>query len=114
MDEHEEELVREWIEDRYKELIEKHGPVASGGPCHVSLDDNNYNHLVGDTDIAAYAIVRILAEKHDLYNFHTNQSEFYEYQAELYDDHPIDVLFDTYLTMENIVDIIGPARLNEL
>lgn len=110
----EDELIQQWIEDRYNELIEKHGPGASGGPCHVSLDDGNYNCLVDDTDIAAYAIVRILAKKHDLENFDTNHPEFYEYQSDLYDDNEINVLFDTYLTMKNIVSIIGPAKLNQL
>ena len=105
--EEEEEMIRKWIDDRYDELIEKHGPQASGGPCHVSLDDGNYHCLATDTNMAALAIIRVLYNECDFTNFDMNNQD-------LYDDYPLDMLFDTYLTMKNIRDTIGVVKLNQL
>jgi hypothetical protein len=105
--EDEDQLTRDWIEDRYNELIEKHGPEATGGPCHVSLDDENYHCLANDTNMAALAIIRVLYNTCDF-------SQISMRNQDLYDDCPLEMLVDTYLTMRNIVDIIGVEKLSEL
>ena len=102
-----EDAIRQWIEARYDELIEKHGPQASGGPAHVSLDDGNYQCLATDTNLAALAIIRVLYNECDFTNFKMDNQD-------LYDDCSLEMLFDTYLTMKNIRDTIGVVRLSQL
>lgn len=103
---------REWIGCRYEELLEKHGLIASGGPCHVSLDDQNYYCIPGDAEMAAFVIVRKLQ---NMYNFEDSlEYKDLEHYAQLYADYPLEVLFDSYLTLANIVEVIGQHRLENL
>lgn len=108
----EERMICEWIDDRYEELLDKHGIIASSGPCHVALDDQNYYCIPGDTEMAAYVIV---CKLQNMYNFEDSlEYKDLEHYAQLYEDYPLDVLFDSYLTLANIVEVIGARRLENL
>ena len=114
------ELVGNWINDRYEELLEEY-PAASGGPCHVSLDDGNYNLIYDDMLVAAIAIVRKFNKDHgmplrmnSLFANNDIARALEAFTHDLYDDCPTDMLMASYLTMKNIVDIIGRENLENL
>jgi hypothetical protein len=115
-----EDLITQWIEERYEELILAH-PSASGGPCHVSLDDGNYQLIYEDMLVAAIAIVRKFNKDHDmplrmnsLFADDDIARALDSFTHDLYDNYPTEVLMASYLTLKNIVDIIGRDTLKNL